>query len=910
MQQPLPSVAADSLDAIADRLMHALNFRVLPGGVQSYVLNFTVNVSGVNPTDSATYQGGVRWMELRRDAGTGAITINQQATYAPGAPDPIGRDVWMASIDQDHEGNIGLAFSATRVGVAPSGPNLANSPLNPTAIYTGRLVGQPPNTLPQNEVDVLASASVIGGVQTGTGNRWGDYSSLFADPSDDCTFWGAFEYVDAPTASFDWNTRVFSFKVNPTCNPPARGDILGTITNCTTGLPIPNATVTTPEGFLRSTDASGNFTMTVPLGTYTVTVTAPGFDTCTQTVTVGPRGGPNGAGVIVNCCLTGIPIIAPNGSSLISENCVPANGVLDPGETVTVSLCLKNTGGANTENLVATLLETEGVTNSSGSQSYGTVVAGGATVCRDFTFTVDPTSQCGDAIEATLQLRDPGLQPSQGTDLGMITYTFMVGAENIIFAENFDGVTAPALPGGWVSTFASGGKCSNASDWVTTTTAPDTAPNSAFHDDPNCITDNTLDTPAFTVISVGARLFFRNNYDTESGFDGGVLEVSSPNINAGAFTDITDPAVGGTFIAGGYNNTISTSFGSLIGGRNAWSGSSGGYIDTIADLGATVAGQSIKLRFRMASDDSTSAPGWNIDGVRVRDGFTCCTGLPTPSPSPSASPSPSPTPLPAKALNLSTRMRVLTDDQVGIGGFIVTGPVAKPVLIRAIGPSLARFGIEGILADPVLELHGPGAFATVTNDNWQDTQRAVIAATGIPPIHNLEAAIYAVLEPGPYTAIVRGKNRGTGIGLVEVYDLEPASPSALANISTRAFSDTGSALMIAGFILGGNPGNDEIIIRGIGPSLAALGVPNVLADPSIELRNGEGTLLASNNDWQDVPAQATHIVAAGLAPTDTTESAIFVSLPPGAYTALLTDQAGRVGNGLVEVYDLPPAPCQ
>ncbi len=181
IRQPLPASVSDSLDSIADRLMHALNFRILPGDVQSYVLNFTVNVSGVNPTDSSTYQAGVRWMELRRDAGTGVVSINQQATYAPGAPAPTGRDLWMAAIAQDNEGNIALATNA-----------VDSTLLKPTAIYTGRLTSDPPGSLPQGEVDVLLPIAT--GVQTGTSNRWGDYSSLFVDPADDCTFWGAFEY--------------------------------------------------------------------------------------------------------------------------------------------------------------------------------------------------------------------------------------------------------------------------------------------------------------------------------------------------------------------------------------------------------------------------------------------------------------------------------------------------------------------------------------------------------------------------------------------------------------------------------------------------------------------------------------------------------------------------------------------
>ena len=250
-------------------------------------------------------------------------------------------------------------------------------------------------------------------------------------------------------------------------------------------------------------------------------------------------------------------------------------------------------------------------------------------------------------------------------------------------------------------------------------------------------------------------------------------------------------------------------------------------------------------------------------------------------------------------------MLVQTGDNVGIGGFIITGSAPKHVLLRAIGPSLAQFGVPNVLADPVLELHGPGAFATVTNDNWRDdpVQEALILAAGIPPADNLESAIDATLNPGAYTAVVRGKNDTSGVALVEVYDLSQAVLAKLANISTRAFVSTGGNIVIAGFILGGQNGNDRIVVRGIGPSLTAFGVPNALANPTLELRNSDGTLLVSNNDWQDNPAQAAELIAAGLAPTNNLESGIATTLPPGLYTALLAGLNNGTGVGLVEVYD-------
>ena len=183
----------------------------------------------------------------------------------------------------------------------------------------------------------------------------------------------------------------------------------------------------------------------------------------------------------------------------------------------------------------------------------------------------------------------------------------------------------------------------------------------------------------------------------------------------------------------------------------------------------------------------------------------------------------------------------------------------------------------------------------------------MIEATGIPPTHNLEAAIEARLAPGAYTAVVRGNNNGTGVGLIEIYDLNPGAASKLANISTRAFVSTGDNIVIAGFMLGGgNSGPDRVILRGIGPSLADLGVANALADPTLELRDRNGALVMANNDWQDDAAQAAELSAAGLAPTNQLESGIAAALPPGLYTALLAGQNNGAGVGLVEVYDRGP----
>jgi cell division septation protein DedD len=285
------------------------------------------------------------------------------------------------------------------------------------------------------------------------------------------------------------------------------------------------------------------------------------------------------------------------------------------------------------------------------------------------------------------------------------------------------------------------------------------------------------------------------------------------------------------------------------------------------------------------------------------------TPTPTPAATPTPTPAPTPTPTPAaKAINLSTRLRVQTGDNVGIGGFIITGTAPKHVLIRGIGPSLVAFGITDALADPTLDLRRPDGTRILANDNWRDMREAEIKATGIPPQNNLEAAIIETLDPGSYTVILRGKGQTTGVGLVEIYDLNQGVDSKLANISTRAFVSTGDNIVIAGFMLGGNNGNDRIVVRGIGPSLTAFGVANALEDPTLELRDGNGALLVANNDWQDNPAQAAELTAASLAPTNQLESGIAMTLPPGLYTALLAGLNNGTGVGLVEVYDRGATP--
>jgi plastocyanin len=266
-------------------------------------------------------------------------------------------------------------------------------------------------------------------------------------------------------------------------------------------------------------------------------------------------------------------------------------------------------------------------------------------------------------------------------------------------------------------------------------------------------------------------------------------------------------------------------------------------------------------------------------------------------------PSPTPTPTPSQPLNISTRMEVRTDDQVLIGGFIITGNDPKEVVLRAIGPSLSAFGIPDPLADPVLELHGSNGSLITTNDNWKDTQESEIEASGFQPQNDLESAIISTLDPGSYTAIVSGKNGTTGVGLVEGYDLDQAADSQLANISTRGFVETDTNVMIGGFILGGASGNANVLVRALGPSLTPLGVDGALADPTLELHDGNGAMIASDDNWKET--QQSEIEATGLQPQNDLEPAMFKTLAPGAYTAIVAGKDALTGVALVEVYRTP-----
>ncbi len=356
-------------------------------------------------------------------------------------------------------------------------------------------------------------------------------------------------------------------------------------------------------------------------GAFTVTVTA---------VSINSDGVPNNnnaldqdfALVIYNgdCA----PYLLVDHYTLVAESISPTNGVIDPQEVVTVSFALQNLSTTSTSNLVVTLLAANGVVSPSAPQTYGAIGTNDPIVARSFSFTAN--AGCGSNITAVLQLQDGP------ANLGTVSFNLFVGKliPFVVFTQNFDGVTAPALPTGW--TTSASGKQSN---WTTVTTSNNTPPNAAYSPDPNRAGVNELVSPAISILSSSAELSFRNYYKTENGYDGGVLEIK---VGTNAFTDIL--TAGGVFTSGGYNSTLSSFGTNPLRGRQAWSGNSGGFITTIARLPAAAAGQNIQLRWRCGSDGSTAGTGWYVDTIDVTDYYTSCaysadlditkTGMPNP----------------------------------------------------------------------------------------------------------------------------------------------------------------------------------------------------------------------------------------------------------------------------------------
>ncbi len=378
-------------------------------------------------------------------------------------------------------------------------------------------------------------------------------------------------------------------------------------------------------------------------------------------------------------------IISLTASALVAESCVPTNNAIDPGETVTVSFALRNTGFGNTTNLVATLLVTNGVAAPSAPQAYGVLIAGGASVTQSFSFSA--VAACGSNIAPVLQLQDGP------TDLGTVSTTYQTGTTNTIFSQNFDGVTMPALPSGWTTSASN-----SASPWFTTNATVDTSPNAAFSTDANNIGVNELVSPAFVITVTQPQLRFRNNYDLEyntsvptNGYDGGVLEIK---IGTNNFTDIL--TAGGTFTSNGYNAVIDPSFGNPLTNRRCWSGTSAGYLTTVASLPSSAIGQTVQLKWRCGADNGNNRTGWRIDTVTV-SGLGCCSSV-------------APT-LPSQTNRVMLELATLLVTNTVVD----PGSPVNPIMYLLVNPPAgASINTNGVITYTPDETQGPGTNTIMT----------------------------------------------------------------------------------------------------------------------------------------------------------------------------------------------------
>ena len=858
VEQPPPAAnPADNLDSVGERMMFRLQY-INRSGVESLVGNFTVNVSGVDPTSAATYQAGFRYFELRKSTPAGLYTVNEQATFAPGSGDgAAGLNRWMASAAMDVQGDLAVGYSIS--GLSPA--------TFPSLNYAARAFDDPPGGLFQGEGTMFAGT----GVQIGTANRWGDYSTMQLDPTDECTFWYSSEYYTSTTLTFNWQTRIGSFKF-PTCTAPPQGALAGTVTACDSGAPLDGATVTVSggpsDGFSTTTVTDGSYTLHLAPGSYSVNVaslphgcSAAGPFNVTIT---------DGNTTTLDSCLMGTPNTVFVSSAVSGGN---GNGVIDSNECNNLNVTILSNGCLTASNVSAVLSSsTSEVTITQPNSAYPDTPEG-STSTNTVPFLVSTSSAfaCGTTIDFTL------------------TITFDGGTNTIPFSLPTCGIPSVTVNG----TLGPG-------DLTQTGRMGRNAVASACGTAKPCPGPITGDTN-------------QHAYDLYT-FTNGPAAACATITTTATCPNATNAIITVAYLGSFDPTNLCTNYLGDPGGSPAQTNSfqvdvpaNGNLLVNVQEItaGAGCSGYSVTISGLVGN---TSGPG--PCGVAATPTPTPIpTPTPTPTPIPTPTPTPTPTPSPSsasQAINLSTRMRVDKGDNVGIGGFIITGSAPKHVIVRAIGPSLARNGLTDVLADPVLELHGPGAFVTITDDNWRDDpiQEAAIIADNLPPTNDFESAIDATLTPGAYTAVVRGKNDTSGVALVEVYDLDAAALSKLGNISTRAFVNTGIDIVIAGFILGDNGGDDRVIVRGLGPSLGDAGLSNVLGDPTLELRNSDGTLLVSDNDWQDNAAQAAELTAAGLAPGDPREAGIAATLSPGLYTALLTGLNNGTGLGLVEVYDL------
>jgi hypothetical protein len=843
------------LDTLGDKIMAPLVYQNL-GGVESLWASHTVNnnVGGTGPT-------AIRWYQFDVTGSTIPAAPVQQQTFNNSA-DGLWR--WMPSLAVDALGNMAISYSAS------------SSTSEPSIRYAGRLAADAVNTLGQGEAILIAG----GGHQTNSRGRWGDYSSTSIDPSDNLTFWASHEYF-ASTSSLGWATRIGSFKflsgiATPTPTPSPTATAMAT----TTPTPTPTSTAIATATFTPTPTATASTTPTAT-ATTTATATATAAASPTATATATATASPPSE-VIYGMTTAGSLSISPGldlvwfnsdtpgainhvaafsgiteGQNLRSVDFRPSSGVLYAISTgvltaqlYTVDLATAVCSPVGNGFPLAAILDARVEIDFDPVADVIRVITGGLTGNN---LRVDP--ETGGLIATDADLAYAKGDPLEGH------LPSIVGAA---YSNNVAGASSTTLYA-WDFNF----------DSLVTIGGPDGTP--------------SPDTGQLFTIDAPPGLLRFN----------GLLGMDISGVTGTLYVTHDNPADGTRMAL--YKRSTSNGAETLIGDYPL-----GTFIGDISVQPVGVTPTATPTATAIASPIATATPTATARSTptvtATSTPVATATASATPESSPTATATATPTPSPGQALNLSSRLQVGTGDKLMIGGFIIDGNAPKKVVLRGIGPHLAAFGITDFLADPFLELRTSSGALLQSNDNWKDTQRAEIEASGLAPSDDRESAIIIVLAPGSYTALLTGHGGTTGVGLVEVYDADAGGDSQLGNVSTRGFVQTGNNVLIAGFILGGDMPNDRTAVRGLGPSLSQFGLNAVLADPILELHDGNGATLIANDDWQSDPVSAANLTLFKLAPANPKEPAIFTSLPPGTFTAILAGKDGASGIGVLEVY--------
>lgn len=523
---------------------------------------------------------------------------------------------------------------------------------------------------------------------------------------------------------------------------------------------------------------------------------------------------------------------------LVAENCLPQNQGLDPGETLTIRVTLRNTGPGEVAHVGATLRSGGGVTEPSPAQDYGTLAAGGGSAAREFRFTVD--TSCGGLVTVTLALQ------SDATPLAPVAFGLPVGHPRRPIAENFDTTPLGAVPAGWTAAVLG-----PLDGWRVVNDAFASPPQAVHAPAAPIVSDLTLVGPAFVQQSAAARLRFGHRFDFEPGYDGGVLEIA---IDGAAFVDILE--AGGAFVLNGYTAPISISDGSALAGRAAWTGTAAAFVTSEVTLPPSAAGRVVQLRWRCATDLSVGGGGWWLDTITIEDGTECCTTI---DPLPTIQPIPDQQT--AEDTPTSPIEIALTDPGANPGALEVTATASDAVLFPPGSLTVSGTGaLRHLTARPALNQYGNAIVTVQANDGVNSVSQ--LFAISVQPVNDSPT----ILAAGPL-ATDEDTTSGTLAVIVQDVDTPAASLTLAARVADEALVPP------AGVFVSGS---------GESRSVRVTPTPDQSGTSTLVLETSDGTLLTSLNIELQVRAindpPTLEVVAAAATDEDTPTAPIPVLL--------------------------------